>query len=199
MKKSSGQALLEALFVVVFTTIIMFCFLQICIMVVDDMTLNEAAFVGMRSAAVIRGGAETKTKEAKKWVENYLLLFYPLSFNNTMSKYFGNFAFSDYYTVAPYYRKARGLPEEEISEDRDKAVTVSLNQTAHKDYSDHYVYTATAKIYYSTRVMFRRIVASQMFDPNMNIRYSSSRSRLISTPDSEYIYKAYPGARKFDE
>jgi Tfp pilus assembly protein PilV len=51
---NKGQSMLEALFVVVFTTVIMFAFIQICIMTVDDMIANEAAFVAMRSAAVTK-------------------------------------------------------------------------------------------------------------------------------------------------
>jgi hypothetical protein len=70
---NKGQSMLEALFVIAFTTIIMFAFIQICIMSVDDMIANEAAFVAMRSAAVTK--SKFRAKEAEERVKNYLAFF----------------------------------------------------------------------------------------------------------------------------
>ncbi|GHT42686.1 hypothetical protein AGMMS49921_08490 [Endomicrobiia bacterium] len=62
---NSGQSSIEALLVVVFTKIIMFAFIQICIITVYDMIANEAAFVAMRSAAVTESNLRTKEAENK--------------------------------------------------------------------------------------------------------------------------------------
>ncbi|MDR2191451.1 MAG: hypothetical protein LBO62_01020 [Endomicrobium sp.] len=211
MKSSSGQALLEALFVAVFTTIIMFCFLQVCITVVDDMTLNEAAFVGMRSAAVTKGGETKRREEAEKWIKNYLLLFYPFSVSGITSQLKGSFVFSNYKTVAPYYQNARSDNsnggeedgEEMNAQDDGEPVTYwggSLGNI--KDYSGRTLKKYTAKIYYYTKIMFGSIVSKQMSKRSLfgsNARYSSSRSRMIPSPDENYYSKAYPQAAKFKD
>jgi hypothetical protein len=208
MRNSSGQALLEALFVVVFTTIIMFCFLQVCIIAIDDMTLNEAAFVAMRSAAVTKGSEEKRREEAQTWAKNYLLLFYPWSVSAVSSQFKGSFVFSNHNSVAPYYQNAGNSnneeEEEEINgEDVENPITywgASLGNV--KDYSGRQVKKYTAKVYYYTKIMFGSIVAKQMSKRSFlggSDRYSSSRNRMIPSPDQDYYDKAYPGARKFDE
>ncbi|MDR3275011.1 MAG: hypothetical protein LBS81_03385 [Endomicrobium sp.] len=68
---NKGQSMLEALFVVIFITVIMFAFIQICIMGVDDMIANEAAFVAMRSSAVTK--SRVRVNEAENRVKNYLI------------------------------------------------------------------------------------------------------------------------------
>jgi hypothetical protein len=208
MKNSSGQALLEALFVVVFTTIIMFCFLQVCIMAVDDMTLNEAAFVAARSAAVTKGGQQKRRDEAELWAKNYLLLFYPWSFSGITSQLKGSFVFSDSDAVSSHYQDARnsddeGEEEETNGQDSGDPVTywgASLGNF--KDYSGRSVQKYTAKIYYYTKIMFGSIVAKNMSTRSLfggANRYASSRSRMIPSPDQEYYGKAYPGANKFKD
>ena len=191
MKNSSGQALLEALFVVVFTTIIMFCFLQVCIMAVDDMSANEAAFVGMRSAAVTKGNVSKKSKEARDWIDRYLLVSYGANF--------APFSFSDKNTVAPFYQRQGAGEDGENEEGQEGAQAVTIwtsgSKTA-KDLSGHTIQKHTLKIYYFTRVIFGKITAPQT--SRQGRRYQSSRSRMIPSPDEDYYDKAYPGARKFD-
>jgi hypothetical protein len=48
----TGQAMLETLLVIIILTAIGFAALQLCIMVVNDMICNEAAFASVRSAVV---------------------------------------------------------------------------------------------------------------------------------------------------
>ncbi|MCL2484831.1 MAG: hypothetical protein FWF00_05100 [Endomicrobia bacterium] len=215
IKNSSGQSLIEALFVVVFTTIIMFAFLQICIMVVDDMTLNEAAFVAMRSVSVTKGDSKDKVKEAEKWAKNYLRPYYsslnPFSnIEKLLDK--SNFGYSDKKTVWEFYRKNGNPADEEPDEEEEiesennaseafKVYTRSKKAAEQidwdKDYSGNIIRPHTAKIYYYTRVMFGSLVAKDTSRGNR--RYLSSRSRMVPSPDSDYYYKAYPGARNFDE
>ena len=235
-RRSCGQSMIEALFVVVFTTIIMFAFLQVCIMAVDDMTANEAAFVGMRSAAVTI--KTHRQDEAKKRVEKYFNIFYFSIFNPIGSIWNGpkipdspgSFKYSDKQTVKPYFipnsSSGNSGNEEEQSgserEDKNSFVTAwhdTNERYISTDYSNYYkVQACTVKIYYFTRVMFGSLVASRTsnakrktindfitigkdraFGISGNRRYQSARSRMISSPDSKYYYKAYPGAKKFDE
>jgi len=200
MKKSSGQALLETLFVVVFTTVIMFAFLQICITAVDDMTLNEAAFAAVRSAAVTKGSLEERRTEAETRVKNYALLFYPLSYFG----FGGSFFYSSHDAVAPYYQNARKDGSSESGEDETeelpdgdsgKSVTVWRAYLQQRDLSGNSVVEHTVKIYYYTKVMFAYLTAPKMH--NRSSRYASSRNRVVVSPDQDYYDKAYPKAKKF--
>ena len=213
--KNSGQSMVEALFVVVFTTIVMFCFLQICIMAVDDMTANEAAFVAMRSAVVTRG-EENRRKEAKKRVENYMLIFYPFTLIDAGSNLIGSFGYSDKKTVKPFFIKTNRSNSEdddvsEQEENNSSATLYNYNRIVNrrtKDYSGTYLSPHTVKIYYFTRVMFGHIFAKNTSERDWkdivigrggSRRYNSARIRMIPSPDSAYYEKAYPGAKKFDE
>ncbi|MDR3253707.1 MAG: hypothetical protein LBT07_01920 [Endomicrobium sp.] len=73
-RNHKGQSLIESMFVVIFTTVIMFSFIQICIMVVDDMIANEAAFVAMRSAIITK--SKLRSKEVELRVKNYISFFF---------------------------------------------------------------------------------------------------------------------------
>ncbi|MDR3112846.1 MAG: hypothetical protein LBU09_00535, partial [Endomicrobium sp.] len=51
-------------------------------------------------------------------------------------------------------------------------------------------------------IMFGSIVSKQMSKRLFfggSARYSSSRSRMIPSPDQDYYDKAYPGANKFKD
>ncbi|MCL1972613.1 MAG: pilus assembly protein [Endomicrobia bacterium] len=179
-KNSKGQTMVEALFVVFFTTIIMFAFLQICIMVVDDMTANEAAFVAVRSAVVTENTKrlEEATERVKHYFEYY---YYGFSKTSGWSEEITSrsFNFSNKKTVEEYYlrwsnnnsnNQNRDSEEEAEStgEEKDKSVTIwpkysSQVQKHTYDYSGNASGSAvskrTVKIYYYTRVMFGTLVA----------------------------------------
>lgn len=215
IKKPRGQSLVEALFVVVFTAIIMFAFLQICIIAVDDMTANEAAFTAMRSAAVT-GGGEAKFNEAKNRVKKYLVNFYPFTVSETTSRMLGSFGFSNSSTVGTFFNRKNesedNNEEESVSsDDSDSFVTMHKPVTASRktyDYSNNVLTDHTVKIYYFTRVMFGSLVAKKTSRREMtdkilgksgSRRYQSARSRMVPSPDSAYYNKAYPGARNFED
>ncbi|MDR1696079.1 MAG: hypothetical protein LBR69_05575 [Endomicrobium sp.] len=224
IKNSAGQSLLEALFVVVFTTVIMFAFLQICITAVDDMTLNEAAFAAMRSAAVAKPAE--RAKEAESRVKNYLLnYYYSLRSVPEIDIAPGSFKYSDKETVSNAFRGKGGDNESEPydeqkigSENGGSGKAVELYAKGEpdaeqrkkwdEDYSGHIIRPHTAKIYYFTRVMFGSLTAKSASKRDIrdsisgipgSRRYQSSRSRMVPSPDSDYYHKAYPGAKNFDE
>ena len=196
--------MVEALFVVVFTTIIMFAFLQLCITVVDDMTANEAAFVGMRSAAVTEGSVSAennkKLTEAKSRVKKYMLIYYPLAYAGGGDINPSKFVFSSKDKVKPYFINTSEQSEEE-PEDDGIAIWADTRNTA-KDYSGRNVSAHTVKIYYFTRVMFGSLMAKdnsvRAFPYSGSRRYQSARSRMVPSPDSGYYYKSFPGAQNFE-
>ena len=215
MKRNNrGQTMAEALFVVFFTTVIMFAFLQICIVVVDDMTANEAAFVAMRSAAVTM--RSKREEEAKSRVDIYMFLYHPISSDKSIINP-GNFVYSDKKTVEEYLGSiGNSNNEEDVEEsettseqggnDDDKSVTVYNNlrpgRIKYKDYSGNLIEANTAKFYYFTRVMFGSLVAK--FTSKKDVlfkgyrRHQSARNRMVPSPDiRDYGDKAYRGAEKF--
>ena len=202
MKKNDGQAMIEAVFTVLFMTIIMFAFLQICIIAVDDMTANEAAFVAMRSAAVTP--SRDRAKEAESWAKKHLNLFYPF---NAAGSFLGlsSFALSDKNTVDKFFTNSDGGEEtlNEESGDGSKAITIWDGEKKMKDFSGSALTKQTVKIYYYTKVMFGSLTApknsKKRFGENGSRRYQSARNRMFPSPDEDYYYKAYPGAQKFKD
>jgi hypothetical protein len=187
-------------------------------MAVDDMTANEAAFVGMRSAAVTKGSVSKRKEEAESRIKNYMFLYYPSTYIDPGAKLIGSFGFSDKETVAPYYENARNADnenqsgfqdEEAIDEDAGEAVTIWQDSgKKFKNYSGSMEKKSTLKLYYFTRVMFgsltgggmaKRKLEDILYKRSGSRRYASARSRMLFSPDQDYYDKAYPGAKKFDE
>jgi hypothetical protein len=195
---NTGQSMLEALFVVVFTTVMMFTFIQICIMTVDDMIANEAAFVAMRSAVVTK--SRFRAKEAESKAKKYLTFFYPGIVFGVGAFNPSRFVLSDKKTVERYFNKTDICGESEnIVEggDASKCVTIWKGKKKFKDYSGKNITKETTKIYYFTRVMFGSLVSKNKSFKNR--RYQSARNRMIPSPDDKYYYKAFPGAKNFEK
>ncbi|GHT36253.1 hypothetical protein AGMMS49593_00600 [Endomicrobiia bacterium] len=195
---NSGQSSIEALFVVVFTTIIMFAFIQICIITVDDMIANEAAFVAMRSAAVTE--SNLRAKEAEDKTKTYLRFFYPLS-SVTSNLNPSHFVLSSKQDVVKYFKKD-GENSEEVIIDNDypdsenKSVSIWKGKKTSKDYCGKNIAKETVKIHYFTRVLFGKVLKNNLFK---NRRYQSSRNRMVPSPDEKYYFKAFPGAKSFEK
>jgi hypothetical protein len=190
--------MLEALFVIVFTTIIMFAFIQICVMTLDDMLANEAAFVAMRSAAVTK--SKFRVKEAKDRVQKYLTFFYPGIVFGATAFNPSRFVLSDKKSVERYFNKTDNCGESENivkNNDSSKFVTIWKGKKKFRDYSGRSVSKETTKIYYFTRVMFGSLIAKK--NSFKNRRYQSARNRMIPSPDDEYYCKAFPGAKNFEK
>jgi hypothetical protein len=198
LKNNKGQSMVEALFVIVFTTIIMFAFIQVCIMVVDDMIANEAAFVAMRSAAVTKD--KFRSKEVKERAQRYLAFFYPGIIFGTNVFNSSRFVLSDKKTVEKCFNKTDGRDiSDSIVEGNggSESITIWKGKKKFRDYSGKSISKNTVKMYYFTRVMFGSLVAHG--NSFKNKRYQSSRNRMIPSPDEKYYYKAFLGAKCFEK
>ncbi|MDR3257041.1 MAG: hypothetical protein LBT18_05325 [Endomicrobium sp.] len=204
LDQHKGQSLLEALFVVVFTTVIMFAFIQICIVVVDDMVANETAFVAMRSAVVTKD--KQRSKEVQARVKNYLTFFYPAAVFGASTSNFNpsHFVLSNKRTVEKYFKKSNEEQENEseviVKDGSSNSQTQSVNlwkgKKTIKDYSGKTIVKETIKIYYFTRVLFGSLISKD--NSFKNKRYQSARNRMFPSPDEKFYYKAFPGAKKFE-
>jgi hypothetical protein len=197
MKYDKGQTLLEALFVIVFTTIIMFAFLQVCIIVVDDMIANEAAFVAARSASVTE--SKFRLKEVQSRVKSYILFFYPLAIFSNSNFNLSHFVFVNKSDFEKNFKTFNSEREKEMSykevSDNENFITIWKGQKKTKDYSGRELSKETVKIYYFTRILFGNLVAKN--NSVKNKRYQSARNRIVPSPDQSYYFKAFPGAKKF--
>ena len=68
---NKGQSLIEGFIVAVIITVIMFAAIQLCIIVVDDMYANYAAFCAVRKIVVTKNSDITDT--AKKTVSKFFI------------------------------------------------------------------------------------------------------------------------------
>lgn len=211
IKSNSGQSLVEALFVVVFTTVIMFAFIQICVTAVDDMAANEAAFVGMRSAAVTK--RNFRLEEARQRVKNYMFIYYP--FSNVVSELNSSkFVFTSKSAASKNIKSSAGEAEETEEEETAVAgengtesgndyISVWEGSKETRDYSGRKLAKQTVKLYYYTRIMFGYLTAKNSSKKDKvyagSRRYQSARYRMIPSPDENFYYKAFPGAKKFNE
>ncbi|MDR0977689.1 MAG: hypothetical protein LBL71_01440 [Endomicrobium sp.] len=198
LSSNKGQSMLEALFVVLFTTIMMLIFIQVCIMTVDDIIANEAAFVAARSAAVTE--SRFRTDEAEHRAKNYLLFFYPgIVFGNNVFNP-SRFVLSNKESVGTHLNKINRYKSAEIPVENSrtsKSITIWKGSKEFRDYSGKNIVKETVKIYYFTRVLFGSLLARN--NSFKNRRYQSSRNRMIPSPDEQYYYKAFPGAKYFEK
>jgi hypothetical protein len=199
MLNERGQTLLEVLFVIIFTTIIMFAFLQVCIIVVDDILANEAAFVAARSASVTEN--KFRLKEAQNRVKSYISFFYPLAVFSNSQFNPSHFVFVNKKDFKENFKTSISESEKEISYkevfDNRNFVTIWKGRRKTKDYSGKDLSKETVKIYYFSRVLFGNLVAKD--NGVKNRRYQSARNRIVPSPDQSYYFKAFPGAKKFEK
>lgn len=191
MKDNKGQTMIEALFVVVFVSIFMLCILQVCIMIINDMSANEAAFIAMRSAAVTE--AKNRKIEIKDRTQNYFRFINPLGF------YLKKGIVLTSKEAAESVLRRNGQNEEEdiesAGEGGDNSVTIWEGGKDMRELSGGIVKRQTVKIYYYTDIFF----GSFFTNVKRGKRYQSARSRLFPSPDDKFYYKAYPNAKNFDD
>jgi hypothetical protein len=191
--------MVEAVITIVFMTVIMFAFLQVCIIVVDDMTANEAAFRAGRSAAVSEKSERAKT--AEDWAKKHLRLFYNI---DGISSFFrdSSFVLSSNDKVSRFFGRG-GKSDESVDESSGKSITVWNGRKSFEDFSGNSVVKQTIKIYYYTKVMFGSLTAGKnserSFFAKKDERYQSARFRIIPSPDEEFYYKAFPDGEDFEE
>jgi hypothetical protein len=199
-----GQSILEALFVVAFTTVVMVVFIQICIIVTDDMIANEAAFVAMRSAVVTK--SKYRLQEAESRLKNYLTFFYPALILETGNFSPSHFCFSDKETVERYFMKHNICIEDDNDEvilnnnslgSKNRYINVWRGKKSSRDYSGRRIAKETVKVYYFTRVLFGSLTSKD--NSFKNKRYQSARCRMMPSPDERYYFKSFPGANCFEK
>jgi Tfp pilus assembly protein PilV len=199
-KSNRGQIMLEALVVIIFTSIIILAFIQICIIAVDDMIANESAFVAMRQAVVTKDNL--RHKEARKKAKNYLSFFYPNTSFRAANFNTLRFALSDKKTVEKYFNRSntynensQTFPTDNDSNYENKSISIWKGKKTSKDYSGKNITKETVKIYYFTRVLLASLVSNG--NSSKNRRYQAARNRMVPSPDEKYYYKAFPKAKKF--
>jgi hypothetical protein len=184
--------MIEALFAIVFITIIIMAFLQVCIITINNMTANEVAFVSMRSAAVTE--SRFRTKEIKEKADNYFLILNPVGFLTRKG-----IVLTNRQTVERYFNNRdqdnSNETEEIDNEDNNENAPISIwsGEKKARDYSDRVLTKQTVKIYYHLNVAFSYLFANS----NKGKVYQSARSRLVPSPDEDFYYKAYPNAQRF--
>ncbi|MDR2709455.1 MAG: pilus assembly protein [Elusimicrobiota bacterium] len=198
---NSGQAMVEAVFSILFTTIIMFGFLQVCIIIVDDMTANEAAFRAMRSAAV--AGKSERSKVARDWAKKHLRIFYPMA-EFDEGGFLSSFVLSTNDEVKEFFNRTKGSQETETPDiSSNEGITLWHGSKTTKDFSGKSLSKQTVKIYYFTKVMFGKLIAPKNSKDNVlqsgAKRYQSARSRMFPSPDEDFYYKAYPDGKRFED
>jgi hypothetical protein len=205
LKRNSGQAMLESLFVIFFTSFILICFIQICVITVDDLTANEAAFVAMRSAAVTKQeDKDSRQKEANSRITRYLLWYgiLPLPIIAVEATDFQSFGTSTRDTVANYYKRGDAKPDDIKSDGYVSIAPIDKNKSF-KDFSGKTISAQILQIYYATTVFWRRLTAPDVSAKNYisgvgGVRYQASRAAMVPSPDEDYYDKAFPNAKKFD-
>ncbi|MDR2860776.1 MAG: hypothetical protein LBV66_02950 [Elusimicrobiota bacterium] len=176
LKNNSGQTLVELSLSILFITMIMFAFFQLCLSVVDDLTANEAAFVSMRSDAVTK--SSDRNSEAKEWIKSY--------FSNFTSSVFANSTKS---AVENFTPERSGNSQDPVSPDYNSNDSVVLfSKDIGKSSDGGEAKRQTVEFYYTNRVLFGSLTAP--FTSSRGRRYQAARSRLIPSPNEKFYAKS---------
>ncbi|MCX5778955.1 MAG: hypothetical protein NTU66_07065 [Elusimicrobia bacterium] len=164
---SRGQALVESLFITVIITAVFFAAVQLCIMAVDDMLCNEAAF------SAIRAGVVTPARDMRdvvKKVSDTILL--PHSYTRLSIILDDNTLWHD--TIAG----------QDIRDHGGAAV---------QKYDVGIKYTV--RIMFAS--LMQPFTQSVFFSGGKRTLSRVASARMVKSPDEEYYYKAYPKAPVF--
>jgi hypothetical protein len=194
-----GQSMLESAFVVVFISLIMLAFVQIIINVTYDLMANETAFVALRSAAVTK--TSDRMKEAKSRSTTYFLWYglLPIPYTSVLDRPFGT---STRDSVASYYKRDGANQRTDYTTDGYLSMGSVDKDKSFKDFSGKKVSAQILQVYYASKTLLGKLTAPTTSSKNLlgggYTRYQASRAALVPSPDEDYYYKAYPGAKKFD-
>lgn len=178
-----GQALVENLIVtMLFLTAVIFAIIQISLITINALIANEAAFAACRAAVVSRTQNETKdTVEAVSFA-----------------------------LLAPHFSVDNFIPLN-ASLWRKKPLGVD-----NKDNQGLNIYSYNVNIKHATKIMFAGVLQPLLgeLDPFIitDGRYGSfysklalpftvptnARARLVKSPDKDFLYKAFPGAKNWE-
>lgn len=161
--------MVESLFMALVMTAVLFAALQLCILSVDDMICNEAAFAAMRVGIVTPAA---RVREVVERTADRLLL--------------------------PHTYARTGIVPREVTVWHDTVQGVDL-----RDHGDRLIEKYNANIKYDVRIMFSSLLApwshARLFAGGDRALARVARARFVKSPDEEFYYAAYPGARPFTE
>ncbi|HBU68753.1 MAG TPA: hypothetical protein DEE98_00035 [Elusimicrobia bacterium] len=166
---SRGQALVESLLIAVILTAAVFAAFQLCVIAVNDMIFNEAAFAAMRSAAVSQGH-EHAEKQARATAKMILLPHFAASSNNLVN-----------YSVRLWDNEPLGKNM------LDHSGTPVIKCNTNIEYSTKIMFASLIKPFHNF----------SFFSGGNPLISQTARARLIQSPDRDYYYKAFPGADNF--
>jgi hypothetical protein len=169
---NKGQALIETVMVVTGVTIILFATIQICIIVVDQLICNEAAFQVARSLTVceIKGKDERKVLPKQAALVVVPILGLQLSLNNLQ-----------FVPTGIDFKKnpnSLGIDNE------------NMNITAYNIDLHYLVNTMVIKL-------IDPLSQSSYSYNGINLLKQYVRARMVKSPDETYYRKAYKDAQPF--
>lgn len=169
---NKGQALVEAVMVVTCVTIIIFATLQVCVIVVNQLSCNEAAFQVARSLCVAEmNGKDRSSALALKANATALILLRPFLSIDTLQ--FVPTGIETYEPTTP------------LGKDNEKNDITAYNVDFH----------------YIVNTMFIRLIdplSQNSYSYNgVNLLKQYTRARMVKSPDESYYTKAYKDADKF--
>lgn len=167
VRSRRGQAMVESMFIVLVLTAVFFAALQLCIMAVDDMVCNEAAF------SALRVGIVTPARQLSKTVKETAFIL-----------------------LLPHVNSALSIIPGETKIWHEKIAGKDM-----RDHGGNVVHKYDINVYYTMRLMFssllRPLNRAVLLGGGIPFVERTASARLVKSPDEEFYYKAYPGARPF--
>jgi hypothetical protein len=162
-----GQAMVETLFVIIIFTAAAFAGIQLCIIAVDDMISNEAAFTAMRSAVV--------SKQA--------------NMQNTASQ-------TALQLIVPHCTGLNNLLYQETKVWNDAVLGKKMYDHSGFEimkYNTNIRYQV--RIMFAS--LLRPLHSFSFLSGGVPMVSQTARARMIKSPDEAYYYKAFPDADNF--
>jgi hypothetical protein len=160
--------MIETLFISVIVVAALFASIQLCIITVNALICNEAAFAAMRIGAV--SGGDQLQENVKDAVQALLLPHYATAGRNFLQ-----------HETTCWNNTIEGEPAP------DHANNAILKYNTNITYSTHILFPSLLQ-------PFSRLV---FFSGGNSILDQTARARMVKSPDEKYYYRAYPKARCF--
>ena len=172
MRVSKGQALIESAIIILMLTAILFASLQLCILVINSLIANEAAFTVNRISVVTAGGTDAVKQKIQLAA---VALFLPhVSFERP----------SFLPELASFY---------ESDEQKEPGVYESGGRLVRHSIEIRYL----NKIMFGSLLNPGNMAG--FLSGGINVMQNTASSRMIKSPDEPYYKRAYKGAKEYDE
>ncbi|OGS17263.1 MAG: hypothetical protein A2219_00195 [Elusimicrobia bacterium RIFOXYA2_FULL_50_26] len=172
MRASKGQALIESALIIFMLTAILFASLQLCILVINNLIANEAAFTVNRIAVVTEGGTDAVKMKIQLAA---IALFLPhVSFERP----------SFLPELASFY---------ESDGEKEAGVYESGGTLVRRSIEIRYL----NKIMFGS--LLNPVGNAGFLSGGINVMQNTASSRMIKSPDEPYYKRAYKGAKGYDE